>query len=179
MVQRETNHDTKTPDEIRDETNSPSASGLVLFRGGSARTPVEGIALVGIVGSLSFVADSAGLVAGFIIVLVWFVLPTVGAFAAGAVVLTGLDLSATPEVTGPPAIALVGLLLLNLLGTGPRRDIVIYLLISVVFGVITVAAIVWTGTTWIAGTILLIAATIGYIVLDLVALSAARSNTDE
>ena len=155
-------------------------SGLVPFRNDPWRSPLEVVALVGVVGSFWVVAESTGLVAGIAIVLSWYVLPAVGVFAAGVVVLTGL--SGRPVVfdaVGLPAVALFGLLLLTVLGTGPRRDVAILLLSGAVLSGIAAAIVAETGALWPGGVALLIVAAIGYVSVDLVTLSRARSATSE
>lgn len=176
MAEHETNGETMTARHDRNGTRGYRARSFLPWRRDTWRSPLDAVALLAVVGSFWVVAGTDGLVVGAALVVLWYLLPTIAVFAAGAVALVGLVPSESPmNAVGIPAIALSGLLLSNILGTGSARDLGTLVAAGVVVGGLGGVTLVGTDAAWMSGLVLLITTAAGYVAIDILALSRLRS----
>jgi hypothetical protein len=173
-----------TPDD--DSTRVPPAAGplrvtgVLPWRDGGWRSPMDLLALAGTVGALWLVADTTGAVAGGALVVSYFLLPPVAVFAAGTVVATALvPAGSAPVLLAIPVAPLAVLLLTTPAGStgGSRlRHAVVLAGVGLVLGGVAVLTLVLTGAPWLAGLALSLAAAAGYVSVDLMTLSTVEAS---
>jgi len=153
---------------------------VVPWNGDPWRSPVDVIPLTVLVGWFWYAAGLRGFAVGMILALLWLVLPNVGVFAAGGVALTATVPEGVPlAVVAVPALALAGLLVTTPVGVGRFGEVSTVLVIWGVLAGVAWAMVVATGTVWVAGLVVLVAALAGYVSLDLILLSRVGSGIDE
>jgi len=162
-----------------DRGNEPSDPAPPGWRDERWRSGVD-LVVLGLVGiALWLVAGVGGVVATVLLALAWVVLPNVAVFVLGLIAVGALVPAEAPTASvALPVIAVSGLLLTATV-TGDRlRDPLAVVLALAVFGNVAIVVYRLSSLVWVTALAVLLAGAVGFVSLDLIALSAF-GGTDE
>ncbi|WP_415380188.1 hypothetical protein [Halosimplex sp. TS25] len=144
---------------------------------GRWRSGVDVLVLVAVAAAFWLVAGVPGVAAAGVLAIAWLVLPNVAVFVAGVVATAALVPEGAPLSSTVLPLSALGVLLLTTTITGDRlRDPLAVIVALVIVGAVAAAAYSLTNIRWVAVVAVLVASAVGFVSLDLIALSEFGEN---